>query len=93
MMISNRYFAADRLGSCFMPMSSMISRSGLRYRASTLSSSLERFVVQEVADHVEDRAVEHDEALLDRLVADGLDQKALARARRAEQQHVAVLRG
>ena len=35
--------------------------------------------MQEVADHVEDRAVQHDEAVLDRLVADRLDQEALAR--------------
>jgi hypothetical protein len=36
--------------------------------------------VQEVADDIEDRAVQDDEALLDRQVAEGLNQKALARA-------------
>ncbi len=47
--------------------------------------------MQEVADHVEDRAVQHDEARLDGLVADGLGQMALADAGRSEQEHVAGL--
>src|SRR4051812_37165830 len=38
MMTSKRY-SPDRFGNCFIPMSSMISRSGLRYFASTLSSA------------------------------------------------------
>jgi len=44
---------------------------------------------QEVADDVEDRTVKHDEALLDRLIADGLNQEALANSRRPEEEHVA----
>ena len=39
MMISNRY-SPLRFGSCFIPMSSTISRSGFRYFASTRSSLL-----------------------------------------------------
>ena len=38
MMISKRY-SPDRFGNCFIPMSSMISSSGLRYRDRTLSSA------------------------------------------------------
>jgi hypothetical protein len=38
MTISKRY-SPDRFGNCFIPMSSMISSSGLRYRDSTLSSA------------------------------------------------------
>src|ERR1700722_9741195 len=48
----------------------------------------QRFVVQEVADHVEDRAVQHHEARLQRLVAQRLPEKALADAWRSQQQHV-----
>jgi hypothetical protein len=36
--------------------------------------------MQEVADHIKDRAIQHDEAELDRLIADRLHDKTLARA-------------
>ena len=53
--------------------------------------SLEGLVVEEVADGVEDRAVQHGEPGMDQLVADGLDQVALPHAWRPGQQHVAML--
>ena len=50
----------------------------------------ECLVVQEVPHHVEDRAIPDREAHLDGLVADGLDQMALAGPRRTQEQHIAV---
>jgi|GEM_PF-5914696 len=64
---------------------------GLEIFQQHLLLSGQGLVVQEVADHVEDRAVQHDKAALDRLVAEGLDQMTLTRPRRPEQQHVASL--
>ena len=49
---------------------------------------LEGIVGQEVADQVKDRAVADDEALLDRLIPDGLGEHGFADARRADEQNV-----
>src|SRR2546422_11313010 len=45
--------------------------------------------MEKVTDYVEDRAVQHDEPLLDRFVADGLRDERLADSRRAQQPRVA----
>lgn len=47
--------------------------------------------MEKVPHHVEDRTVEDDHPLLDRLIADRLRQVRLAHPRRSEQQHVASL--
>ena len=87
MMISKRN-SPLRLGSCFIPMSSIDQQVRLEILGQHLVLAAERFVLQEVANHVEDRAVVDQEARLDRLVAHGLDQERLADARGPEPEHV-----
>ena len=47
--------------------------------------------MEEVADQIEDRSVKDRVTGLDRLVADRLDQEALAHSRRPQPEHVAAL--
>ena len=54
---------------------------GLEIFVEDLLFAAERFIVQEVADDIEDRAVEYDKAALDSLVAQGLSQHRLAAPR------------
>lgn len=49
------------------------------------------FLAKKVAHQVEDRALKHAEARLDRLAADGLGQVAFAHSGRANKEHVASL--
>lgn len=64
---------------------------GFEIMGQHLVFATQRIVVQEVADDVEDGAVEHGEAGLDRLVADGLHEVTLDHARRPQQQHITRL--
>ena len=89
-MISNRY-SPDCFGQLLHAHVVDDQQVRLEVPGQHLVLARQGFVVQEVADHVEDRAVQHDEALLDGLVAEGLGQEALADARRPDQQHVAGL--
>ncbi len=61
---------------------------GLQVTREHLVVRVEGLFVQEVPHDVEDRVIQHDEALLDRLVGECLHQKALARTGWAEEQHV-----
>ena len=88
-MISNRY-SPGPLGQLLHAHVVDDQQVGLEIAGQDLLLAAERFVVQEVADHVEDRTVQHDEAALDRLIADRLDEEALAHAGRSEEQHVAA---
>src|SRR5438874_845882 len=47
--------------------------------------------MQEVADHVEDGAIQHDEACLERLITHRLDEMTFSQAGRTQQEHVAGL--
>jgi len=61
---------------------------GLQVAGQHLLLAVEGLVVQEVADDIEDRAIENDEALLDRLKTDGLRQEGFPGPRRPYEQHV-----
>lgn len=51
----------------------------------------QRLIMQEVADHVEDRTIQHHETGLERLVRDGLHEVTLAYSRRPQKQHLTEL--
>ena len=75
-MISNRY-SPRPLRQLLHPHVVDDQQVGLEIPGQHLFLAVERLVVQEVADDVEDRPIQHEQPLLDGLMAEGLDQKAL----------------
>src|SRR6266404_8962598 len=63
---------------------------GLEILAEDFVLAAQGFVVQEVADHVEDGVIQDQEARFDRLIAESLDQERLAHARWSQQKYVAA---
>src|ERR1700751_1224214 len=87
MMTSSRY-SPECFGNCLRPMSSMMTRSGVKYLRRGLVLLVEGFVFHEVPDRVEDGTVEHREVHLEGLVTEGLGQMDFADAGRAEEQNI-----